>query len=186
MMKKIEKVKANIVLDIDGVLCDFVQGMIDYSLNTKWKEHLPTSPSDITKWQFFPPEMWKELKHNRDFWLGLDTLNEAECKLEIIPAFYLTARPISTEITEQWLEKCGFPKSAVITVLEPLNKITVMKNTGKDCILIDDHVDTIRAVRREKLNAILYDAPYHCGQDIRGLTVIHTIEEINRIGRNLQ
>lgn len=159
--------------------------MIDYCLNTKWQEHLPTSPSEVKNWSFFPTDVWREIQHNEDFWLGLDTLDEAECKLEIIPELYLTARPIKTKITEQWLEKCGFPKASVITVANPSNKVSIMENICKNCVLVDDHVETVRAVRHAKLNAVLYKAPYHINEDTRGLTIISSIDEINRIGGNL-
>ena len=53
------------------------------------------------------------------------------------PTCYITSRPVSTEITKQWIEKNGFPCVPIYTVDVNHSKIQVAKEAGIE-VFIDD------------------------------------------------
>lgn len=172
----------NIILDIDGILACFTQGLIDYAASID-RSHLvyASSAEDVKSWDFFHTDLWHDIKTNEDFWLNLKPLKNAHSRLNIVPKMYLTSRPISNEVSKKWLEKHNFPSAVVRTVSKPTDKVRVMMEEFPDCILIDDHVQTVEEILQNGGNVFLYKAPYQVSLKTDHLPSIETIEEINEL-----
>ena len=92
-----------VFLDLDGVIRDFVQGVIE-------KFNLSISHKDVSSWDYFTkdlklPNFWGELDY--DFWLKLKFTKDAEKILEIVEPYkpVVLTSPIydSAGATQQWV-----------------------------------------------------------------------------------
>ena len=125
----------NIGLDIDGVLADF---------RSAWHEYYPDLPPQPSVYHFDDKIMqrfidMREADTLNDFFLKLKPLLKPE-DIPFDPCCYVTARPVPTEISEQWLGMHGFPKKKVITVPFRSTKVEVMEEAGIE-IFVDDFYD---------------------------------------------
>ena len=151
--------KPKIGLDIDEILCNWVDGWVK-----KFDLHKPTS------W-FFDykiTERFAELKAKNeldDFYLGLNPLISPE-DIPFEPHCYVTSRPVDTEVTIKWLEKHKFPTRPVITVPVGTSKVEVIKNAGVE-IFVDDRYENFVELNNAGICTFLYDTPhnqrYHVG-----------------------
>lgn len=94
--------------DLDGCIVDFVGGFF------KWfNEPMP----EILTWeQPFVNAHFKEIAHNKKFWLSLAPLIDPS-ELDGLPVYcYITARPVDPHISFKWLEMYGFPPAPVFGV----------------------------------------------------------------------
>ena len=102
-------------LDIDGVIADFT---------TAWNAVYPEIEIHPNSY-FFDRHIMQRFNDMReagtldDFYLNIKPLIKPE-DLPFEPKCYVTARPVDTKITEEWLDKNRFPKKKVLTV--PRNK----------------------------------------------------------------
>jgi uncharacterized HAD superfamily protein len=167
------------VIDIDGVICDFVTGIIKSAQDLGFGEDFPKSPADITSWGICDKfgEVFDSVKSDDNFWLNLPLLNEVPKELEV--DYYLTARPCKSEVSARWIEKMILPQAEVITTATPLDKIPILKNLGAT-LFIDDHYKTIIEARLAGINAFLFAAPYQRGHKLEcdNLPTIKSLEEI--------
>jgi len=94
--------------DLDGVIVDFVGGFY------KWfNEPMPL----ITEWENdFVNANFKEIAHNKEFWLGLEPLIDPSELDRIKPFCYVTARPVDPHISFKWLMEHNFPLAPVFGV----------------------------------------------------------------------
>lgn len=168
--------KLNYILDIDGVLANFCQGIIDVSEEYGLKHFFPSSPSEITSWNISEKfvEVFDQVKTKPEFWLNLSVLN----KIDFIPSAYLTARPCKTSVTIDWLQNNGFPRAPVITVSNPLDKIPVLKAWNPN-LFIDDHWLTIIECKRHGIPSLLYNQPYQIEHEYE--IKQHNIKRINSL-----
>lgn len=166
-------------LDIDGVLCSFSCGVLRRAKLLGYENEFPKTREDIKEWNVAPrfAEVMKDAWTDPEFWLELPPLRDGN--LPFMPECYITSRPIDTEITERWLHKHGFPKKPVITVSRPEQKIEHIKDLKLD-IFVDDLFSTVRQLREEGINALLYAAPYQVGHkdECEGLPTIARLEEV--------
>ena len=95
-----------VFLDLDGVIRDFVQGVIE-------KFDLDITHEDVNNWNYFTkdlklPNFWAELDY--DFWLKLKFTKDAERILEIVKPYkpILLTSPTydSAGATQQWIRSC--------------------------------------------------------------------------------
>lgn len=145
-------------LDIDEVLADWVGPWI-----TKFGIQAPTS------W-FFDYQIMERFEALRqageldDFYLNLKPLiSPADIHFE--PHCYVTSRPVSSEVTQKWLEKHGFPLRPVHTVPLGGSKLEVIKASGAD-IHVDDRYETYEELNRNGVCCYLYDAPHNQRYDV--------------------
>lgn len=158
-----------IYLDIDEVLA-------------KW------TPSWCKRWDIKEPSSWyfdrhiisrfDEMKQNGEldqFYLDLEVLTpSAEIPFE--PAGYVTSRPVSTEITEQWLDANGFPHRPVYTVGLGVSKVEILKELDCD-IFVDDRFDNFVELNRSGICTYLFDAPHNQRYDV-GFKRIKSLKEL--------
>lgn len=152
-------------LDIDGVLADFTRA---------WNKHYPDVPALPDKYNY-DPNMGKRFRAMKedgildDFFLNLEPLFDPK-ELPFKPIGYVTARPVDTNISEQWLEKVGFPKAKVITVQWGESKVDAMKEAGIE-IFIDDFYDNFIALNTGGITTYLYSRPWNEIYDVGDMRI---------------
>jgi len=171
-----------IALDIDGVLCDFGDGVINRAKEMNLEVHFPITSRHIQKWDICDKftEVMEDAWLDKNFWLNLKPINKSR-PLLINPVAYITSRPISTKVTEQWLDRWGFPPARVITVEKPTNKLRHLKQLNVD-MYVDDLHTTIIQLRRARINAILFEAPYQISvkEECKELPTIKNLKELEK------
>lgn len=158
-----------IYLDIDEVLA-------------KW------TPAWCKKWNIQEPSSWyfdrhiisrfDEMRKNEEldnFYLNLEVLTPAS-EIPFEPAGYVTSRPVSTEITEQWLDANGFPHRPVYTVGLGQSKVEVLKELDCD-IFVDDRFDNFVELNRAGICTYLFDAAHNQRYDV-GYKRIKLLKEL--------
>ena len=166
-------------LDIDGVLCCFVGGVLTRASELGIRDKFPAKCTDVDHWNISEafPEVWKTLGDDAEFWLKLRPLPYTT-PLHFQPDCYITSRRIPSWVTEQWLGVNRFPKADVISVAYPHEKLPHVLERRLD-VFIDDHWETVREMRANGVNAILYEAPYQRGHDVSDLPKIKHLSEVN-------
>jgi uncharacterized HAD superfamily protein len=171
-----------LIIDIDGVLCHFVKGLLDYChKNSCTYEGMIKTAEECVSWDFFPADVWNRVKDDGEFWAALEPFPEVANdmkRLSIHPDFYLTARPAPTYVTRGWLGRHGFPGAQVFTVPSPLDKLNHLEAGD---VLVDDNIETIRAARGIGVLAVLYSAPYHRSHDVSDLIVVKNMDELKEL-----
>ena len=140
-------------LDVDEVIADWVSAWTKL-----YKLKLPTS------WGF-DPEIFKRFdKMKRDktldkFYLGLQPkMDPADIPFE--PHCYVTSRPVSSEITQQWLQMHGFPIKPVITVPLGASKVEAIRKAGAQ-VFVDDRFENFRELNKAGITTFLFDATHN-------------------------
>lgn len=161
--------RPKIGLDIDEIICNFLG---------EWcRVHNLETP---TSWKFdrnindLFDKMEKDGTLN-DFYLNLPTLLKPE-DIPFEPHCYITSRRVSTEITEQWLAKNGFPASKVYTVAPNTSKVAVAKEAGID-IFVDDRFENFVELNAAGICTFLLDAPHNQRYDV-GYKRIKSLKEL--------
>lgn len=132
--------------DIDGVLASFGEYFLEY-LNIEDK-------SPFTTWDDYRiTEHFHKLTFDYKFWLTMPKLIEAE-DLPYEPYMYVTARPIPSRITAQWLKFNNFPTAKVITVGVNGSKVDTLKAHNID-IFFDDAEHNFKELNEAGINCYL-------------------------------
>lgn len=153
----------NIGLDIDGVLADFTRA---------WHRLYPDVPAVPDRYNYDPlmGQRFKDMKRVGtldDFFLGLKPLiNPSDLPFE--PRGYVTARPVDTVISQQWLYEVGFPEKPVITIPWGGSKVDAMKEADIE-IFIDDFYDNFKDLNDGGILTYLYSAPWNAKYDVGNL-----------------
>lgn len=156
-------------LDIDEVLCDWVNPWCEkFNLN---KPHSWFFQRDISK-HFADMEKNNELD---EFYLNLKPLLDPK-EIPFEPHCYVTSRPVSTEVTQKWLDDNGFPTKPVFTVLPGTSKVEVIKAAGID-IFIDDRYENFEELNKNGILCYLWDAPHNQRYNV-GFKRIKSFNEI--------
>jgi hypothetical protein len=156
-------------LDIDEVLCDWLGD---------WTEH--RGLESPTSW-YFDRGLKEEFDRLRsedkldEFYLSLRPLIKGE-ELPFEPHCYITSRPVDTKITEQWLQKHGFPARPVFTAGLGKSKVEIAKEQGID-IFVDDGYHNFMELNRAGITCYLYDAPHNRRYDV-GHKRIKSLKEL--------
>jgi len=167
------------VLDIDGVICDFLGGFYDLAKDMDVaKQHHGKKNHNYWNFPFDATEVWKQV--DDDFWLNLPALVDGQ-HLPVEPYAYLTHRMCSTEVTERWLEDNHFPHADVYTVSN--SKVDAAKEiisgTTRPVTFIDDRYKNFAELRDAGLHCLLYSRPYNEKYDV-GPYRIHDLHELNQ------
>lgn len=151
-------------LDIDEVLCNWIDAWIKkFDIN-----NVPNS------W-FFDRKIQKRFEIMRqnseldDFYLNLKPKITSE-SLPFVPHCYITSRPVSTEVTIEWLDKNGFPARPVYTIPIDSTKVDVAKEVGVE-IFVDDSWDNFVELNNNGITCYLLDAPHNRCCDVGHLRI---------------
>lgn len=156
-------------LDIDEVIADWVNPWIK-----KFNLKNPTS------W-YFDRHILKRFDDMKtdgsldEFYLNLEPKIYG-CELPFEPVCYITSRPVSTEITHQWLEKNGFPARPVHTVGIGQSKIEAAKNERVE-VFVDDRYENFREFNENNICCYLFDAPHNKRYNV-GFKRINSLHEL--------
>ena len=147
-------------LDIDGVLADF---------SSSWSELYPDVQATPNSW-FFDRKISKRFDIMREngeldnFYLNLDSLiNPKELPFE--PCCYITSRPVSSTISEQWLDKNHFPCKPVISIDIRKSKVEVAKEQGIE-FFIDDSYENFVELNNNGIFTYLFTTPWNKRYDV--------------------
>lgn len=154
-------------LDIDGVLGDFIGHLMKLSGN---EGYIPEHWNDpIVREEF------DKVKNESSFWLTMPALiNKGEITFE--PHAYITARSISPAVTQEWLDRNGFPKATLYCVGVGESKVDIAKESGVD-IFIDDSFSNFQELNNAGILTYLYDAKYNRKYNV-GHKRIYKLNEI--------
>ena len=156
-------------LDIDEVIAKWTEGWMRF-----WNiTNVPTT------W-FFDGKIHEKFEAMRkarlldSFYLNLEpAIKPIEIPFE--PYCYITSRPVSTAITQKWLEKHGFPIRPVFTVPTNTSKVDVVKVSGCD-IFVDDRFENFVELNKAGICTFLYDAPHNRRYDVGYKRISHLSE----------
>lgn len=156
-------------LDVDEVLASWTPAWCKF-----WNISEPTS------WYFDRHivqrfnQMEEELTLNQ-FYLDLEVLTKPK-DIPFEPYCYVTSRPVKTEITEEWLDKNGFPHRPVYTVGLGESKVETIKDLGLD-VFVDDRFDNFVELNKAGICCYLFDAPHNQRYDV-GYKRIKSLKEL--------
>jgi hypothetical protein len=171
-------------LDIDGVLANFPQAFIDKANELELGWLFPDKWQDVKWWHIANDNcpkafkaVWSHVHDRYKFWEKIKPFPYV-VPFDFDVDCYITARPIDNNTTSDWLMHHGFPtNAAVITVAQPTDKLAVIQERGLD-LFVDDHWETVRQLRGNGVNAVLYEAPYQRGHNCAGLPKIKHLSEV--------
>ena len=153
----------NIGLDIDGVLANFRKA---------WHFLYPDLPQNPSSYSFDKKIMqrFEDMKNAGtldEFFLNIEPLIKPE-DLPFEPICYITTRPVNSEISEQWLEKHGFPKKEVITVGSRTTKVNAAKDAGIERF-VDDYYINFKELNDAGITTYLYSRTWNAKYDVGDL-----------------
>ena len=140
-------------LDIDEVLANFRGAWIK-----RWK--IEDSPS----WHFDRKidARFKEMKDKNEidkFYLNLKPITLAS-ELPFEPHCYVTSRPVSVEISEEWLDKYGFPSKPVYCVGNKMSKVNIVRDAGVEIFVYDKYENFVE-LNNAGIFTYLFSQPYN-------------------------
>lgn len=154
-------------LDIDEVLCDWLGG---------WCKLLNIKIPNVWNFDYQLQDKFKEMKENNtlnQFYLDLLPKTKSE-DIPFEPYCYITSRPVTKEITEEWLKKNGYPTKEVYNVEK--SKLEVAKECKLD-IFVDDKYETFVELNKNGILCYLFDAPHNQIYDV-GHKRIKSLKEL--------
>lgn len=152
-------------LDIDGVLANFTLA---------WHELYPEISPTPNTW-YLDPKIKERFKAMREantldnFFLNIKPLLSPE-DIPFEPHCYITSRPVSPEISKQWLHKNGFPAKPVYGLKIKESKVEAAKTAGID-IFIDDFYENFVELNDNGIETYLYTAPWNIMYDVGKLRI---------------
>lgn len=172
-------------LDIDGVLCNFIEGFY---------KHFNEPFVVPTQWDVdFVYDNWSKVVDDEAFWMSLEPLIEPkEINFDIY--CYVTARPIPTCITYLWLIKNGFPKAPVFSTglySDKHCKIATIKRLELDYFVDDKWQNFLDINNNTKTTCFLQSHTHNIQEEdggfrINSLTKLNeAIEDVESFGRIL-
>jgi hypothetical protein len=158
-------------LDIDGVLADFTGA---------WHDLYPEISATPNTWYLDPKigERFGAMRESNtldDFYLKIKPLLTPQ-DIPFEPHCYITSRPVSKEISEQWLRKNGFPEKKVISLGIRTSKVEAAKEAGVE-IFVDDFYENFLELNQGGIPTYLYTASWNIMYDV-GHMRVNTLKDI--------
>ena len=174
--------KQIILLDVDGLLANFVQGLIDTM-------SLPIKHDDWDSWSYHQKlgisdaDMWAAT-HGDDWWLNLKPYPWAGYLVNSLKEFadviYCTSPSLASDCTRQkidWLRKHGFMSEAKNDYVIGPHKHLLARSGA---ILIDDSEANVSAFRNHSGVAWLFPAPWNVERCVDSFEMDGKIKSIIR------
>ena len=130
--------------DLDDVIFDFT-GSYEKRFNTKL--------SDYWSGDYNMNTNLEQLKNEKDFWVNMPVKNRPSFEVD----YYITARSIPVEWTEEAIQRNNLPKAPVYSLPWNVSKINTLKELGVD-IMIDDKYATFKECKENGIFCYLMDA----------------------------
>ena len=168
----------SIGLDVDGLLACFPCGVLKRAQSLGLQNKFPNSCKLVSTWDMSESfqEVMKDVWKDDSFWLNLPRLYTKN--LPFKPAAYITNRHISSDTTKQWLISMGFPNAEVVTVKTYKDKLQEIQKR-KINVFVDDYFLTVKHLRDNGINALLWEQPYQFGHKNEcELPTINKLEDI--------
>lgn len=137
--------KPIIVLDLDDTIFSFRESY-EYRFGTKL--------SDYWNGDYNMSENLKVLQNDKDFWINLPVKHFPSFEVD----YYVTARSIPDEWTQESIQKNNLPKAPIISVPWNVSKIETLKKIGAT-IMIDDKLETFKECHKNGIFCYLMDSP---------------------------
>lgn len=103
----------------------------------------------------------KELQEDKSFWVDMPIKNRPTFEVD----YYVTARNIPNEWTEEAISKNNLPMAPVISVNWDESKIDTLNKIGA-CIMIDDKYSTFKECQKAGIFCYLMDSPSNRYYDV--------------------
>ena len=129
--------------DLDDVIFDFT-GSYEKRFNTKL--------SDYWNGDYDMGSNLEQLKNEKDFWVNMPVKNRPSFEID----YYITARSIPVEWTEEAIQRNNLPKAPVYSLPWNVSKIDTLKKLGVD-IMIDDKQATFKECKENGIFCYLMD-----------------------------
>ncbi len=147
-------------LDVDGVIANWTGA---------WAKLYPEISATPSSWYLDRNvgkrfHDMKEAGTLNDFYLNIEPLLKPE-DLPFEPHCYITSRPVSKEITEQWLDKNHFPAKPVYSVDIRQSKVQFAKDSEIQ-IFIDDSFENFVELNNGGVFTYLYTQPWNIKYDV--------------------
>ena len=130
--------------DLDDVIFDFT-GSYEKRFNTKL--------SDYWNGDYDMGSNLEQLKNEKDFWVNMPVKNRPSFEID----YYITARSIPVEWTEEAIQRNNLPKAPVYSLPWNVSKIDTLKKLGVN-IMIDDKYATFKECKENGIFCYLMDA----------------------------
>ena len=148
--------------DLDGVLVDFKAGLINESrYMDDVHADFPDSPND---WVEYAPggfmDIFNRVRDCPSFWLNIparrEALDHASFMWDVGVDRYVTARPVTARVSEEWLWDFGFPRAQVIVAED---KVPHME--GLDYFIEDNFDNWIQINTFTETKCLLLRTPHN-------------------------
>jgi len=139
--------KPIVALDLDDTVFDFLG-----SYSKKFNAEL----SDYWNGDYNMNENLQQLTQDKDFWVNMPVKNIPNFEVD----YYVTARSIPIEWTQEAIQKNNLPKAPIYTLPWNMSKIETLKNLGVS-IMIDDKYQTFKECLNSGIFCYLMDAPHN-------------------------
>lgn len=141
----ISATKPIICCDLDDCIFDFIGA---------FEKKFGITLSDYWKGSYEMGSKLDELTKDKDFWVNLPLKNRPQCEID----YYVTARSIPVEWTEEAIEKHNLPKAKVISLPWNVSKIPTLQSIGCQ-IMVDDKYETFKECTNAGIFCYLMDTP---------------------------
>ncbi len=139
--------KPIVALDLDDTIFDFMGA---------YNERFDTQVSDYWNGDYNMRENLELLKNDKDFWVNLPVKNIPSFEVD----YYVTARSIPIEWTQEAIQKNNLPKATIHTLPWNVSKIDTLIQLGVN-IMIDDKYETFKECLNSGIFCYLMDAPHN-------------------------
>ena len=154
-----------LVYDLDGVVVDFVHGFL------RAARMMGETRLDKAPWSSYYgghkeafQYVWEAVYRDPEFWLHLNPREDAlKHKATIMDQFcvgYVTARPVRSEVSAEWLRRFGFPERPVTTVPHYSTKVHEVIKLGGHGI-VEDKFENFRDANKAGLDGYLVRTPFN-------------------------
>ena len=154
-------------LDIDEVLANFVK---------QYDKHYKTGIPSAWNFDKHMPDRLKKHSKDKKFWMDIEPHITGD-QIPFEPAVYITARPVDSSVTEEWLKKHNFPVAPVITVKPGQSKLKVAMEHNVE-VFVDDNYKTFVELNNNGILCFLMDAPHNQRYTQAGHLRIKNLKEI--------
>ena len=134
------------------VVCDLDDTVL--SFRESYEKKFGTKLSDFWNGDYNMIDNLKELQNDKDFWVNMPVKHFPTMEID----YYVTARSIPDEWTQECIQKNNLPKAPIISVPWNESKINTLKDIGAT-IMIDDKLETFKECHNNGIFCYLMDSP---------------------------